>query len=66
MKKHVITIYKAKDGWRWRWRAGNGRIIAEGGEGYSGKRKAVRAVGLLLMTAFMKKVRVEFPGMRLK
>lgn len=28
-------IYKAKDGYRWRLVAANGRIIAESGEAYS-------------------------------
>ena len=32
MKFH---IYKAKDGWRWRLRARNGRIVADSGQAYS-------------------------------
>lgn len=29
-----VTVYKAKDGWRWRRRAPNGEIVAESGEAY--------------------------------
>lgn len=38
-----FTIYKAKDGWRWRLKAANGRIIAESGEAYTRKADALRA-----------------------
>lgn len=31
----VFEIYKARDGWRWRAKARNGRIIAESGEAYT-------------------------------
>lgn len=30
-----IEIYKARDGHRWRMRARNGKIVADGGEAYS-------------------------------
>lgn len=36
-------VYKARDGWRWRLRAGNNRIIACSGESFSSKRAALRA-----------------------
>ena len=39
-----FEIYQAPDGWRWRLRAANGRIIADGGEAYSSRAGAVRAV----------------------
>lgn len=38
MKLH---IYKAKDGFRWRLRARNGKITAESGEAYSNRSKCV-------------------------
>lgn len=34
MKLTTIKVYKAKDGWRWRMRSPNGRIVAEGGKAY--------------------------------
>lgn len=38
-------VYPDKAGeWRWRLKASNGRIIADGAEGYSEKRHAYRAV----------------------
>lgn len=39
------TIYKDKKGeWRWRIKAGNGRIMADSGEGYKRKRSLVDAM----------------------
>lgn len=29
-----LAIYRAKDGFRWRLKGANGKIIAEGGEAY--------------------------------
>jgi len=34
MRSSKFAIYKAKDGYRWRLKAKNGKIIAEGGEAY--------------------------------
>lgn len=39
-----FEIYKARDGHRWRLRARNGRIIADGGEGYTRPSLCVAAV----------------------
>lgn len=39
MKFH---IYKAKDGWRWRLKARNGKIVADSGEAYTRKTAAER------------------------
>ena len=37
-------IYRDRLGeWRWRWRAGNNRIVADSGEGYSSRDAAWRA-----------------------
>jgi uncharacterized protein YegP (UPF0339 family) len=38
-----ITIYKAKDDWRWRAIRG-GRVVAESGEGYKERRKCVASL----------------------
>lgn len=34
MRTPKFEIYRAKDGFRWRLKASNGRIIAESGEAY--------------------------------
>lgn len=39
-----IEIYSAPDGWRWRLRAANGKITADGAEGYASSGKVRRAV----------------------
>ena len=31
----VVTIYRAHDGWRWRYTTPNGRILADSGQGYT-------------------------------
>lgn len=36
----TFTLYRAKDGWRWQVRAGNGRIVAAATEAYRRKRDA--------------------------
>lgn len=36
-----VHVYMADDGWRWRLKASNGRIIAESGEAYTNRSKAV-------------------------
>jgi uncharacterized protein YegP (UPF0339 family) len=41
----MIEVYEDTAGeWRWRYRAKNGKITCDGGEGYSSKSNAVRAV----------------------
>jgi uncharacterized protein YegP (UPF0339 family) len=39
----TVEVYEGADGWRWRVRAGNGRIIATAGEAFASKRSAARA-----------------------
>jgi len=39
----MFTVYQARDGWRWRLVAANGKIIAESGEAYVSEYNAVRA-----------------------
>lgn len=47
--KHRIEVYKDAAGeWRWRALSGNGRIVAESGEGYKERRKALRPLYSLL------------------
>lgn len=44
MKRPKFVVYEAKDGWRWRLVAANGRIIADSGEAYTRKHGCERAV----------------------
>ncbi|MGW8565680.1 YegP family protein [Isoptericola sp. NPDC055881] len=39
-----IEIYEATDGWRWRLKARNGRIVADSAEAYTRRRDVLRAV----------------------
>ena len=41
-----FEVYRARDGWRWRLRAANGRIVAIG-EAHTRKADAVRATAAL-------------------
>lgn len=44
--KPKFVIYTDKKGeWRWTLHAGNGKIIADGSEGYHSKEAAERALG---------------------
>jgi len=44
MKRPRFVVYQARDGWRWRLVAANGRIIAESGEAYTRKHDVERAL----------------------
>lgn len=48
--------------WRWRARAKNGRIVADGGEGYSSKSAAVKAVERLILQIATDQVRILEPS----
>lgn len=48
MKPLTITVYRARDGWRWRLKAANGRIVAESGEAYTRTTSAIRAAKRLI------------------
>jgi uncharacterized protein YegP (UPF0339 family) len=43
MRVDTVRIYLARDGWRWRRIAPNGRIISDSGEAYARKATAERA-----------------------
>jgi uncharacterized protein YegP (UPF0339 family) len=44
-----VDVYQdSAGGWRWRLRASNGKIIADGAEGYSARRKLLDALERLL------------------
>lgn len=53
-------IYRDRAGeWRWRWWAGNNRIVAESGEGYSSRNAAWQAADRA------RRAEVRFPARRL-
>lgn len=45
---HTLRVYLARDGWRWRLTAKNGRTVADSAEAYARKRNAVDAAEALL------------------
>jgi uncharacterized protein YegP (UPF0339 family) len=47
VKRPRFDVYKAKDGWRWRLIAANGRILASG-EAHPRKAGAQRAISTLI------------------
>jgi len=49
-RKPKFEVYRARDGWRWRLRSINGRVIATG-EAHGRKRDAERAVHAVRTTA---------------
>jgi uncharacterized protein YegP (UPF0339 family) len=38
-----VTVWHAKDGWRWKAQSENGEIVSESGEAYENKGYAVEA-----------------------
>jgi len=54
-----FKVYLAVDGWRWRLKSKNGRIIADSGEAYEtkdGAEKAVRRMVVGIFNDFTEKV----------
>jgi uncharacterized protein YegP (UPF0339 family) len=47
----VFVVYRADDGWRWRARARNGRILADSGEAYTRRYDAALALERLISGA---------------
>lgn len=43
-RKHTLELYRARDGWRWRRRASNGRVVSDSGEGYVDRRDAIHGM----------------------
>lgn len=43
----VVSVYKARDGWRWHRTAVNGNIVSESGEAYVRRCDAVRMASKL-------------------
>jgi uncharacterized protein YegP (UPF0339 family) len=49
VKRAKYEVYRAKDGWRWRIKSANGRIIAQG-ESHTRERDADRALATVFKT----------------
>ena len=47
----TFVVYRSGIEYRWRLRAGNGRIIADSGEGYFNKADCLDAIRLVEMTS---------------
>lgn len=45
-RTHTLHLYQAADGWRWRRRAGNHKIISDSAEGYVDRRDAIHGMHL--------------------
>lgn len=41
---HTLELYQAADGWRWRRRAGNHKIVSDSGEAYVDRRDAIHGM----------------------
>jgi len=50
---YEFRIYEAKDGWRWRLVAGNGRIVADSAEAYTTSGSAKRAADSLVASQWV-------------
>lgn len=50
MKAPRFEVYQSADGWRWRLKAANGRIVAQG-ESHTRKRDAERAAAQVSVIA---------------
>lgn len=67
MKNDVVVIYPAADGYRWRYVAQNGQVLADGGQGYSRRGDAVAGAQRVTGTRRSLRRRVKFvdgPGER--
>ena len=57
MKEPKVVLWRSRDGWRWRIKAANGRIVGESGEAYGELRKAI--AGLAVASAIMRQAKPE-------
>lgn len=47
VEAHHVTVYRARDGWRWNARDTNGAIVAESGEAYERQAACLAAASSL-------------------
>lgn len=57
-KQPTFEVYKAADGWRWRLRAKNSKIVADSGEAYSSKSNCVRAARRMINSMYEARIDV--------
>lgn len=55
-----VTVYQDSNGkWRWQWKSGaNGNVLADSGQGYASKRRALLAVDRVVHQEFYADVEV--------
>lgn len=58
MHQPSFEVYKAADGWRWRLRAKNRKIVADSGEAYASKRNCYRAACHMINLIYEARVEV--------
>ena len=56
----TFRIYRARDGWRWRAVRANGRVVADGGEAYTRKAGARKAVWRFIGAIDRENIRVTY------
>lgn len=61
VRRTVLHVYRAKDGWRWRLLASNKRIVADGGEAYASRGNALRAAHRLAKVVEKAEIQVDKP-----
>ncbi len=60
MRRHTLEVYQDKKGlFRWRFVAPNGKIVADGGEGYASRSNAIRAARRMTVVAAFAKLKAE-------
>ena len=63
MTKHnrlTFWVYRDRAGkWRWRLRAGNGKILADSGQSYQHKTECLEATGLIVQRITFGKVAIK-------
>jgi uncharacterized protein YegP (UPF0339 family) len=58
MKKHTYEVYRAKDGWRWRLKSGNHKIIADSAEAYANKHSCLSAARRMVNVGYSASIKV--------
>lgn len=59
VKRYTMRVYRAKDGWRWRLVAPNGKVTADSGEAYKRRYDCRVAAWALATDSLPTKMEVE-------